>query len=578
MTKTWETKKKIINLVSGKAKTPQEISESLNLAPSTVSEHVAELESMGALRRVDNPFVKKWKYYEKNPNFDINTIRGPRRLSLTSIAIAVVAILGLLAFVAVVYPASGSGSVVLFQLTDPPQVPNGTQALTIAYSSVQAHVIDGNQSGWVTGSGSGTINLMSLINTSQVIGTGKIPTNAVINIVRFNITSATIVINGTAYNVTVPSGVLSTTVTGAGRVSQNSSVLIDMSPIVVSIFTQNTTTFVLVPSVKAVFVGNSNITARVGVRANLTGREHQELEAATPSINITSASVVVTGNTTSLSITVRNTGNRSVMLRHLMLVGGSSVLVSANSMVNSSVNASVDINNNDQVVPNFQSANVSLGVISNDNSDTSSGASSFDTGSGSGINISSSGSTDHGMNSHEAGSYGAGIGAVGNSISSLATNLSANTEGTKKSHELIDEGNGLHLLVTSSLNTSVGVNASTHSSDNGRGSEGASGRGDNVDVNALINVGRQITMFRNLNFMIAANGSLELPFLHEVENSYTGGYLLAPNATVTLRFSGQIMLGEGHILVVPVVNSTYQIDVVGEDGAFAHTNATATAG
>jgi hypothetical protein len=418
---------------------------------------------------------------------------------------------------------------------------------------------------------------MSLINTSQVIGTGKIPTNAVINIVRFNITSATIVINGTAYNVTVPSGVLSTTVTGAGRVSQNSSVLIDMSPIVVSIFTQNTTTFVLVPSVKAVFVGNSNITARVGVRANLTGREHQELEAATPSINITSASVVVTGNTTSLSITVRNMGNRSVMLRHLMLVGGSSVLVSANSMVNSSVNVSVDINHHHQAVPKFQSATVSLAVISNDNSDTSSGASSFDTGSGSGINISSSGSTDHGMNSHEAGSYGAGIGAVGNSISSLATNLSANTEGTKKSHELIDEGNGLHLLVTSSLNTSVGVNASTHSSDNGRGSEGASGR-DNVDVNALINVGRQITMFRNLNFMIAANGSLELPFLHEVENSYTGGYLLAPNATVTLRFSGQIMLGEGHILIVPVVNSTYQIDVVGEDGAFAHTNTTATAG
>ena len=67
--------------------------------------------------------------------------------------------------------ASNTPYNMVFSLTDPPQVPIGTTSLVISYSSVQAHVVGSAGSGaWVNGSGSGTLDLMGLLNSSQVIG------------------------------------------------------------------------------------------------------------------------------------------------------------------------------------------------------------------------------------------------------------------------------------------------------------------------------------------------------------------------------------------------------------------------
>jgi predicted transcriptional regulator len=63
MSQTNETKQKILLLLSGKQQTMSELSRELQLAPSTVSEHLKALKEEGVIEQVDNPFIKKWKYY-----------------------------------------------------------------------------------------------------------------------------------------------------------------------------------------------------------------------------------------------------------------------------------------------------------------------------------------------------------------------------------------------------------------------------------------------------------------------------------------------------------------------------------
>jgi DNA-binding transcriptional ArsR family regulator len=64
MGKIWETKKEILKLLTTRAKTLTDISRALGLRPSTVSQHLKELKTVGAIEQVDNPYVKKWKYYK----------------------------------------------------------------------------------------------------------------------------------------------------------------------------------------------------------------------------------------------------------------------------------------------------------------------------------------------------------------------------------------------------------------------------------------------------------------------------------------------------------------------------------
>jgi predicted ArsR family transcriptional regulator len=67
MSKPQETKKAILKLLSYKPKTLTDISQELELAPSTVSQHLGELKIIGVIQQVSNPHVKKWKYYTRAP-------------------------------------------------------------------------------------------------------------------------------------------------------------------------------------------------------------------------------------------------------------------------------------------------------------------------------------------------------------------------------------------------------------------------------------------------------------------------------------------------------------------------------
>lgn len=533
MSKTGETKKKILKIISKKAKTPGEISKELDLAASTVTEHLGELERMGAVAPVDNPFIKKWKYYRANPNFNIQGVSELRRpISMPQIAGALVLVLGLIALLAIGMPAlsaSGASNQVVFSLTDPPSVPNGTQSLNITYSSLQAHYVSaGNVSGWVSGTGSGTLNLMSLINTSQVIGTGKVPANATIDMVRFAITSAQIAINNTVYNVTVPSGQLTSKVSGGGKVAANSSVLIDLSPVITTIFTQNSTIFVLVPSVKAVMIGNSTAAFHMGERHGLTGREHQELNRTMPEISISSADLSVANNsTTKLTLTVKNNANKSITLRQVLLMGMPSVTVGENEPA--SGNFIVHVENREPMIQ----LNGSMGP----------------------------------------NGFPSGFGNEGE-------NENANARADNRTWMI----NGVRAEIEENGIAKTHMPMMPNFSENGTYTNMPMMPNVPGRLGQLVDIGAKVRLFRVLNFIVAQNGTLVLPRLSggigvtpmvcDICTNSTG-YVLAPGASVSLTFSGEILYANGEMKIVPTAGSKWQLVVSGEEGAHAQANVTA---
>ncbi len=268
-------KKRILRALSKRQRTPGEISKILGLAPSTVSVHIAELERIGAIERIENGYAKKWKYYRIKPGFDIEkTIRAKEVnvIPLIFMSIVIAAAIGVSAFILMVQHGVPASTTLTIQLTDPPSVPNGTQALFISYSDLQIHTR--GSKGWINSNTTGIVNLMSLSNVSEVVGRLRMPINASIDMIRFNITSARILIGGKMYNVNVPNHQLSANVLGNGRLTGKMSILVDIRSKIAS--TKNTT-FVLVTSLKAFTLNNIAANEQVGSTNQLNASVENEL-------------------------------------------------------------------------------------------------------------------------------------------------------------------------------------------------------------------------------------------------------------------------------------------------------------
>ncbi len=181
-------------------------------------------------------------------------------------------IIVIVAVAAFLYAHSFGASQVAILMTDPPNVPQGTQHLIVAYSSVQIHTSgNANQSGWVAASGSGTVDLMALANLTKTIASASVAANSTINLVRFNITSAQIVVNNNTYNVTVPNSQINVAITGQEKINSSSSaVLVDLFPTV----NVHGSTYMMAPAARAIVV-NSNasvsINTNVGSTASING-------------------------------------------------------------------------------------------------------------------------------------------------------------------------------------------------------------------------------------------------------------------------------------------------------------------
>ncbi|MCL5007629.1 MAG: hypothetical protein M1562_00015 [Candidatus Marsarchaeota archaeon] len=467
------------------------------------------------------------------------------------------------------------------QLTDPPQVPNGTESLVIRYNDVRLHESGAsNSTGFINLNASGSINLLNITNASETIALLRANSSESFDMVRFNITSAVITVNNVSYNVTVPSGSLSV------RLSQHlsskngsSGVLISLSPVIVQIYTSNGTVFVMVPSVRAIVVGNSQIgrsAFSVGARERLNASVNSEFERSSGNISIEAASVSAVGNRTDISVTVRNDGNSTIDLKHVFLYG----IFSANTP--------------------FSSSSTDIKIMGEPSFGEISGIGIHDLG----VNLSAA---DYLLLNRSV--------TVGNTVVRVNSSNIAMIEA-----ELGINGNTSIQELYSKLDISQSNNSYTNLFNHSVFARGINGSVmedlhdfniSNQNVSEIIARARAFedNYFNMLNFIVSNNGTLSLPYLNaaqgaEIEAEGPNGYALGAGNSTTLSFNSTIYLprvrmdrigvnsdlnantsvGDANAsaaillrgaLIEPIVNQTYSIRVIGTDGAYAHANLTA---
>lgn len=226
--------------------------------------------------------------------------------------------------------STSSGYAAFFvQLTDPPELPQGTTSLVIQYSSVGVHT----EGGWITASTSGTVNLTDLTNVSETIASFKVPVGSVVNAVRFEIASAVITVNKTLYNVTVPSNQLQVAVNGAAKLGGTSATLVSLNTKVFEITLGNGSkpVFILVPSATAILVPPGQVNSKaekLGAKAPVGKQEDQEISDIRASIRVEAGLGVSTHGQTELIVNITNNGSIPVTLAGVSLHGPFNVSIS----------------------------------------------------------------------------------------------------------------------------------------------------------------------------------------------------------------------------------------------------------
>ncbi len=263
-------------------------------------------------------------------------------LFITIVAIVIVAVVGYVLVSGVFSTATQTGSQaateknLLLSLTDPATVPAGTTALFVTFSAMQIQVSNNGQTSTQSLPGSGTVNVLNLRNASIILATANVPNGSKVTQVKVNISNAVITIGGKNYTVVIGEGTLVVNLTTNNTVFGQKHAVLDLIPAITVIETIDKTIYVLTPNVRGVMPppgmfarapGANGIQPPPGQIQNFTSGTNlsQVFRAVTPTISITSASLSASGNDTSLSVTVRNTGNSSVQLNGLMLNGSKEV-------------------------------------------------------------------------------------------------------------------------------------------------------------------------------------------------------------------------------------------------------------
>ncbi len=227
---------------------------------------------------------------------------------------------------------TAQGATVAVLLTDPPTVPAGTTQLNLTYTDVLLHVIYPNGTDeWLPVGASGTVNLFSLVNMTQTLATITVPLNSTVDKVQFSIANVTAVVNEQTYNVTSLSDTFVVKVVNGAVNKTLSGVLIDFNPTLVQIQAsdENDTTvfyYVLVPSANAMIVNDiTSAHVRVGTIIEIGENNRVRLvrvkEDFSKNLTIVSATLTVNGNTTGLSVTLKNEGNVTFRVFGLTLQG-----------------------------------------------------------------------------------------------------------------------------------------------------------------------------------------------------------------------------------------------------------------
>ncbi|MEM0148829.1 MAG: DUF4382 domain-containing protein [Candidatus Micrarchaeaceae archaeon] len=221
MSKHLETKNKILNLLSKKKMTLTDLSSELDLAPSTVSQHLRELEGKGFISEVENPYIRKWKYYQANkPVSDEEMVTAyssskiDKRIPLGG-AIAAIIVFGVILLVSSAQNVSPSirlspgssipvGSTV-FTISDSPALAN----ITGVYVNISGAMIHSKTTGkwYKLPINAKTYNLVELRNTSALLS-GVALKSGVYNEIVLRVSKVIATVNGTNQSAFLPSSKL----------------------------------------------------------------------------------------------------------------------------------------------------------------------------------------------------------------------------------------------------------------------------------------------------------------------------------------------------------------------------------
>lgn len=102
MSKTLETKKRILNLLKKKEMTISGLSRELRLSTATISQHMEELQRAGAVEKIENEHFKKLKYYRARET------AGPVVANYVKYVIGAIIVLALISVLLYSYHGNGN--------------------------------------------------------------------------------------------------------------------------------------------------------------------------------------------------------------------------------------------------------------------------------------------------------------------------------------------------------------------------------------------------------------------------------------------------------------------------------------
>jgi len=572
MSKTSETKNKILEMLKSGNKRLMDIYPALGLSPATVSQHLKELKQMGLINELDNTHFKNEKYYSIGKDIAVNNYatNKPSRNNFQKfgygIAVLLIAVAGLLLFSMYHGPSSRAQTGTLsILLTDPPHVPVGTTALNITYSSVQVHLANSTSSEWISVNSTGELNLMSLINISKAIGTVQIPSNAVVDMVALNITNASIYIGNESRPVSLNSNRVMGQVVNDRSFNGSSALLVDFSPTILTLYTGNSTLFEMVPSVTALMVSKDHLAPQLGgipEQFALDINASEDIAELCSGLNVTQSSITSTGNRTQMVVTVKDTSNRSITIEHVLLFGNESLYLNPviaiqgiqgiaqpqppGIIINGSMpSANLSWPDGDLVGGQGQKILVRT-QIDNHSGRVSMVYYNYSQGAPETISVSMGGNSS-------IMAYGPNSSTANASLFQAQAPLP------------VPEGSWVRIAGFFNVPRNMTINASVAPQVAGI-------------VDAAFAVGSAKQSLGVIAFSVNANQTLGLLSLppQSVYRESQQGYTLAPGQSITLTFNGTVGLGSGLLSANFTKGAKYSMDVIGSDGIYAKANGTVT--
>jgi len=110
-------------------------------------------------------------------------------------------------------------------ITDKPVPISQIQHLYVKISGISVHVTNSSTQTWYTLPSTNTYDLTTLVGTSVKIGSFSLPSTSNVTQIRFNISAATIVINGNAYALKIPSSTIYLNIQSISAFESNSTYL-----------------------------------------------------------------------------------------------------------------------------------------------------------------------------------------------------------------------------------------------------------------------------------------------------------------------------------------------------------------